>query len=91
MSDHILQHLSVAYHHRFKHFFSIFDSNKKNDSKKEKRKGNDYKLKAEYHGQMNQQNNVQVNFLRITHPTVVEDLGNGLREEEDFRPVAAYN
>lgn len=40
---------------------------------------------------MNQQNNVQVNFLTITHPTVVEDLGNGLGDEEDFRPVATYN
>lgn len=59
--------------------------------KKKTRKGNDYKLKVGYRGQMNKQNNVQVNFLNITHPTIVEDLGNGLRDEEDFRPVATYN
>lgn len=36
---------------------------------------------------LNQQKDVQVNSLRFTHRTEVEDLRNGLGDEEDFRSV----
>lgn len=52
---------------------------------------NDYKLNVVHLSQLNSQDDVQICFLMFTHLAKVEDLGNGLGDEQDFRPVTTDN